>query len=112
MANPQPQATICQSLNGALAADAPLPSLADEFVRKNSSGAHSIQQSNPLAVENVATTASRAHKPHRRLTLRLEQAIAIAPKMHAIGIRFATLMPQNHVSSHVGVKIRMLAAMN
>ena len=102
---------MCHSRNGVLAAGSSCFS-ADEFFRKNSSGAHRIQHSNPLAVENVAMIARTAHKLHRTFARRFEQAIAIAPKMHAIGIKFATLTPHSHVSSHAGVKIRMLAAMN
>src|SRR5437764_2202437 len=103
---------MCHSLNDEPAAGWSRLSTADELFRKNSSGAHRIQHSNPLAVENIAMIARTVHKPHRRFAPRFEQAIAIAPMMHAIGIRFATLMPHSHVSAHAGVKIRMLATMN
>src|SRR5438270_13308015 len=103
---------MCHSLNGEQSAGSSRSSTAGGFFRMNSSGAHRIQHSNPLAVENVAMIARTVHKPHRRFTPRFEQAIAIAPMMHAIGIRFATLTPHSHVSPHAGVKIRMLATLN
>ena len=77
------------------------------------SKAFTLMESGPV----VLVTTHDGHKDNIMtiswtMVVEFTPLFAIAPKMHAIGIRFATLTPQSHVSSHPGVKIRMLAAMN